>query len=78
MLGSIHNDGVLRLMILVKMMLVNLKEAAIEVCNVDDTTARLITTHLRLVPINPVFFCSNKPSLKYLDKVLSGKSQIVL
>ena len=26
-------------MILVKMMLVNLKEAAIEVCNVDDTAA---------------------------------------
>ena len=36
-------------MILVKMMLVNLKEAAIEVCNVDDTAARLITAHLKLV-----------------------------
>ena len=32
-----------------KMMLVNLKEAAIEVCNVDDTAARLITAHLKLV-----------------------------
>ena len=49
MLGSIHNDGVLRLMILVEMMLVHLKEAAIEVCNVDDTAARLITAHLKLV-----------------------------
>ena len=32
-----------------KMMLVHLKEAAIEVCNVDDTAARLITAHLKLV-----------------------------
>ena len=32
-----------------KMMLVHLKEAAIEVCNVDDTAAWLITAHLKLV-----------------------------
>ena len=36
-------------MMLVKMMLVHLKEAAIEVCNVDDTAARLVTAHLKLV-----------------------------
>ena len=49
MIGSLHVDGVLRLIILVKMMMVNLKEAAIEVCNVDDTAAGLITAHLKLV-----------------------------
>ena len=49
MLRSIHIDEVIRLMILVKMILVNLKEAAIEVCNVDDTAAWLITAHLKLV-----------------------------